>query len=291
VLRDGRNAGSFRTGETSTGAVVEAMLGTAGGHLFDAAHGTEFAPAAPLLVVEGLSARGQLNDVSFDVRRGEIVGVFGLVGSGIEVLGRVIYGAYGRHVLGRMTLGGLAHAPMTPAEGKRVGVGFVAAERKREGIIPDLTVRENLAAGHDERSGFLLSPARERREAQRWISALGIRTRGTEQAMRTLSGGNQQKVCVARWLGGELRLLVLEEPTRGVDIGARRDLYAELRRLADSGLAVLAISSDVEEIAGLSDRAIVLDRGRVVGRFGRGATPAALMAATATHHPAAQDAE
>lgn len=281
VLRDGRNAGGFVTAETSPGEVVAAMLGGAGGDLFDAAEAGAAPEGAPLLTVETLSARGQLTDVSFSVHPGEIFGVFGLVGSGIELLGRVIYGAYGREVAGRMTLGGVPLAPRTPGEGKRAGIGFVAAERKKEGIIPDLTVRENLVAAHE--TGLFLSRAEETRTARHWIAALGIRARGTEQAMKTLSGGNQQKVCIGRWLGGDLRLLVLEEPTRGVDVGARRDLYMELRRLASSGLAILVLSSDVEEVAGLADRSIVLDRGRVVGQFGRGAAPAALMAATAAH--------
>jgi ribose transport system ATP-binding protein len=129
--------------------------------------------------------------------------------------------------------------------------------------------------------GPFVSRARETVQAKRWIDGLGIRTRGPEQKIRTLSGGNQQKVCVSRWLVDGISLLVLEEPTRGVDVGARHEIYLELRSLADRGLAVLVLSSDVEEVAGIADRSIVLDRGAVVGRFERGAKPADLMAATA----------
>ena len=128
---------------------------------------------------------------------------------------------------------------------------------------------------------LFVSRAAETAQAKRWIDLLGIRTRGPEQKMRTLSGGNQQKVCVSRWLVDGVKLLILEEPTRGVDVGARREIYLELRALADRGLAVLVLSSDVEEVAGISDRSIVLDRGRIVGRFEKGAAPASLMAATA----------
>jgi ribose transport system ATP-binding protein len=128
----------------------------------------------------------------------------------------------------------------------------------------------------------LVSRVAEDAQARRWIEGLGIRTRGPEQRIRTLSGGNQQKVCIARWLVDGMQLLILEEPTRGVDVGARKEIYAELRDLTDRGFAVLVLSSDVEEIAGLSDRSLVLDRGAISGRFEGGAKPTALMAATSS---------
>ena len=114
-----------------------------------------------------------------------------------------------------------------------------------------------------------------------WIGRLGIRTTGTEQEIRTLSGGNQQKVCVARWLDPSVKMLILEEPTRGVDVGARRELYLRLNELARGGLAILVLSSDVEEVAGLCDRSLVIDRGRIRGEFPAGTDAATLMAATA----------
>jgi len=134
--------------------------------------------------------------------------------------------------------------------------------------------------GAPNRRPFFVSKAAETRQARHWIGALGIRARGPEQQMRTLSGGNQQKVCVARWLVEAVSLLILEEPTRGVDVGARREIYLELRALADRGLAILVLSSDAEEVAGIADRSIVMDRGRIVGRFERKTSPAGLMAAT-----------
>ena len=281
VLRDGRNAGVFVTARTSTPEVVEAMFGASGGGLYD------FAPRSPagatLLSVRGLNVDRRLSDIDFDLARGEILGVFGLVGSGVEVLGRAIYGALGAKTTGEIAIDGAPYRPSSPMAGKAAGIGFIAAERKKEGVIGELSLRENLVAAFQDRyvRGAFVSDLAEREETQRWMRSLGIRARGPEQTMRTLSGGNQQKVCVARWLTGGVRLLILEEPTRGVDVGARRDLYQELRKLADEGLALLALSSDVEEIAGLCDRSIVIDRGRVVGAFGRGTPPAALMAATA----------
>jgi ribose transport system ATP-binding protein len=280
VLRDGRNAGTWATSSASRSDVLAAMLGNAMGELFE---GGGSGAGANVLEVGNLTAFG-LSDVSLSVNAGEIVGVFGLVGSGVETLGRALYGVLGRLPAGLVTLAGKPFQPASPMEAKAAGVGFVAAERKKEGIIGELTVRENVALPFQDRfvSGLFVSRAAETAHATHWIRTLSIRTRGPEQKIRTLSGGNQQKVCLARWLVDGVRLLILEEPTRGVDVGARREIYSRLRELADSGFAVLVLSSDVEEIAGLSDRSLVLDRGHVVGRFDRGTPPATLMAATAS---------
>jgi ribose transport system ATP-binding protein len=220
--------------------------------------------------------------VSFSIRRGEIVGVFGLVGSGVETLGRALYGALGPKVGGAARISGSPYRPRSPGAAKAAGIGFVAADRKKEGIIGELTLRENMVVPFEERyvKGLFVSKAAETRQARHWIGALRIRARGPEQQMRTLSGGNQQKVCVARWLVEGVSLLILEEPTRGVDVGARREIYLELRALADRGLAILVLSSDAEEVAGIADRSIVMDRGRLVRRFERETSPAELMAAT-----------
>lgn len=281
VLRDGRNVGLFDTANASRGEVLAAMLGRVAEDLYDiAGSGTA---GEEILTVTGLTVAGKLDGVDLAVRSGEIVGVFGLIGSGIETLGRAVYGALGPAVTGTVLVGGSAYRPESARIGKARGIGFVAADRKREGIIGDLTVRENMVAPFQDRyvRGLFVSKAAETEQAKRWIDLLGIRTRGPEQVMRTLSGGNQQKVCVSRWLVDSVKLLILEEPTRGVDVGARHEIYLELRALADRGLAVLVLSSDVEEVAGISDRSIVLDRGRVVGRFDKGTPPATLMAATA----------
>jgi ribose transport system ATP-binding protein len=281
VLRDGRNAGRFVPGETSVATVVEAMLGTVAGDMFAPRSGVQ-APGETLLVAEHLALGKNLRDVSLTVARGEIVGVFGLVGSGVELLGRVIYGAEGARHGGAMRFAGAAHAPRGPADGKRAGIGFVTAERKKDGIIAELTVRENLVAPFQRRfgRGLFTDRARETAQTVAMIRSLGIRTRGPEQQMRTLSGGNQQKVCLARWLDPSVKMLILEEPTRGVDVGARREIYAQLVALSRDGLAILVLSSDVEEIAGLADRALVIDRGMIAAEFAGGTDAATLMHAT-----------
>jgi ribose transport system ATP-binding protein len=254
------------------------MLGRVADDLYDIKRGgTE---GEEVLTVTGLSVPGKLDGVDLSVRSGEIVGVFGLIGSGIETLGRAVYGALGPATTGTVLVAGTTYRPESARVGKTRGIGFVAADRKREGIIGDLTVRENMVAPFQERyvRGLFVSKAAETEQAKRWIDLLGIRTRGPEQVMRTLSAGNQQKVCVSRWLVDSVRLLILEEPTRGVDVGARHEIYLELRALADRGLAVLVLSSDVEEVAGIGDRTIVLDRA-LAARLG-----AAAGALTRAHH-------
>ena len=282
VLRDGRNAGSFVAATTTVEAVVAAMLGSAAGALF----ATDAHPAAgrqTLLDVRNLAFKQSLKDINFTVGRGEIVGVFGLIGSGVEALGRVIYGAEGSGFFGTLTFDGKPHRPSSPALGKAAGIGFVTAERKKDGIIAELSVRENLVLPFQRRygKGVFTATGKETRQAVDWIRRLSIKTNGPQQEIRTLSGGNQQKVCVARWLVPEVKMLILEEPTRGVDIGARRELYAELVKLAREGLAILVLSSDVEEVAGLSDRCFAIDRGTFSGEFPKGVDAATLMAATA----------
>ena len=281
VLRDGRNAGEWSTGQATNEAVLAAMLGNAVGDLYAAPRAA--AAGEMIIDVESVSLKGRLDDVSFSIRAGEILGVFGLVGSGVETLGRALYGVFGPLSDGTVRLEGRTFRPRDPMEAKAAGVGFVAADRKREGIVADLSVRENIALPFESRfaEGLFVSRRAEAEHANNWVRDLGIRTQGTEQIVRKLSGGNQQKVCLARWLVDGIKLLILEEPTRGVDVGARKEIYGKLRQLADRGFGVLVLSSDVEEVAGLGDRSIVLDRGRVAGRFERGATPAQLMAATA----------
>ena len=286
VLRDGRNAGEFLPDSSDVSEVVNAMLGEVAGSLFEP---REPLPRdAPVIFsAKALSLAGKIEDVSFDLRQGEILGVFGLVGSGVEILGRMIFGTAGRNAQGQMTLEGKSFSPKSPLAAKNSGVGFVTAERKTDGILADLSVSQNLVAPFqtDYGHGILTSQKREMDHTEQWISKLGIRTAGGHQAIRLLSGGNQQKVCVARWLNSKVKMLILEEPTRGVDVGARRELYSHLVDFARNGLAILVLSSDVEEISGLADRSLVIDRGRIVAEFESGATTTDLLAATANDSP------
>jgi ribose transport system ATP-binding protein len=279
VLRDGRNVGEFEPASATPEMVLAPMLGHAVGGLFEGEPGT---PGDTLFAVEALSVKRQLTDISFEVRSGEVVGAFGLVGSGLEYLGGALFRGRPRLAAGRIAVAGKPYRQVSAIAGVHRGMGFVAGERKRQGVIGQMNVRENLTLPFLSRfmRGWVVSRRSETTYAESWIRRLGIRARGPEQSLRTLSGGNQQKVCIARWLTEGIRILILEEPTRGVDIGARRDIYRELRALARSGFAVLLISSDVDEIAGMSDRSFVLDKGRVAGRF-PGGTPAGVLMAAA----------
>ncbi|MBY3485734.1 sugar ABC transporter ATP-binding protein [Rhizobium laguerreae] len=283
VLRDGAVSGQFQTSATSHEEVLRAMLGSDLGDLFPAK--SQFLPDETILTVEGLSLPGWLSDVSFSVRRGEVLGAFGLIGSGIEKVGRAIYGAEPRAKVRSIRMGTAETALSNPRASIRSGIGFVAAERKRQGLIANLTVRTNTTLPYLTRfTRFgLVDGNRERVMSQHWIRTLRVKTTGPEQEIRLLSGGNQQKVCLARWLLGDPKLLILEEPTRGVDLGARREIYEEIRRLAANGLGILLVSSDAEEVAGLADRAIVFEEGRAVATLGANASAAELMQAAESH--------
>jgi len=284
VLRDGRNVANFRTAETDTHSVLTAMLGRELTDLFPP-HSSGFGET--VFSARGLSAPPRVRDVTFDVHAREIHGIFGLIGSGIEDLGKVLFGA--RHPeSGSLELMGSAFRPLQVDDAIRAGVGFVSAERKSEGIVPDLGLADNFTLPFLDRHsrGQHMSTASQRGYARKWIEALGVRTAGVDQKISGLSGGNQQKVCIGRWLVDDLRLLILEEPTRGVDLGARKDIYAHLRRLADQGLAIIVISTDAEEVGGLADRTTVLIDGIAAESFDEPVDAHALMA-TATREAAA----
>lgn len=283
VLRDGEVRGQFKTRATSRDEVLTAMLGSELGDLYPAKSQT-LASAETVLGVEGLCLAGWLDDVSFSVRRGEVFGVFGLIGSGAEKIGRAIYGAESAARAKAVRLNGAQIGLSTPRDSVRNGIGFVAAERKRQGLIGNLSVRTNTTLPYLGRFTQLGMVDRSREEAstQAWIKTLGVKTAGPDQEIRLLSGGNQQKICLARWLLGNPDLLILEEPTRGVDLGARREIYAEIRRLAEAGLAILIVSSDAEEVAGLADRTLVLEDGKAVAELEQAATAAEMMRAAET---------
>ncbi len=284
VLRDGKVTGRFETARVSREEVFAAMLGDAVEGLYPenlAIIGKQ------VLEVSQFNLEKKLVDLSLDVRQGEIVGVFGLIGSGIELLGKALFGALGNKPTGEVKLEGQLFKPRNPEDAIRYGVGYIAAERKREGILAELSVRENTTLPFLQRfnRGWSISVPEEEQYVSRWIKQLSIRTRGSSQKLRYLSGGNQQKVVLARWLADGVKLLIMEEPTRGVDVGARKEIYAALRDLSNSGLAILMISSDVEEVANLSNRIVVLDRGRVSARFERGVSTKELMHAAAQTIP------
>lgn len=222
----------------------------------------------PLLQLSQLGRKGSVQAIDFAVARGEILGLAGLLGSGRTETVRLIFGA-DRPDCGSMSLDGVDVSPRSPRHAIRLGFGFCPEDRKIAGILPNLSVRENIVLALQANQGWMrfVSRARQDELAEKFISALGIRTPNSEQPVRLLSGGNQQKVILARWLASHPRLLILDEPTRGIDVGAKAEIEKLMAKLTGEGLAILFISSDLEEIVRNSHRVIVLRDRRKVGEL------------------------
>ena len=280
VLRDGTVAGDAPMSELPRREIVRLMVGREVETLYPTRAGEA---GQPVLQVANLSRAGAFEDVSFEVRAGEIVGLYGLMGAGQSEVARALFAAPPA-TSGSIKIGGREVKITSPASAKRAGIGFVSDDRKAEGLVLGMSVAGNLSLGNwssVSRAG-VLSVGRERGRAEHWTQALGIRARGSSQAVGTLSGGNQQKVVLARWLEAGTRVLVLAEPTRGVDVGARADIYQVLEDLRGRGLALVMVSSDIEEMLALCDRTLVFRRGRVAREFAReGLTQEALLAEAA----------
>ncbi|RFU18875.1 sugar ABC transporter ATP-binding protein [Geodermatophilus marinus] len=265
VLKDGRTvATGLPARETPTREVIALMTGRDIEYVFpDRAAGVR--GDAPLLEVEGLGLRGTFSDVSFSVRPGEIVGLAGLVGSGRSEILETVYGAR-RATAGTVRVGGRRLRPGDVATAVAAGVGLAPEERKSQGLLLGESVARNISIAslaRFTRGGFLGGGA-EREAARQQVTALEVRPTDVDREVRTLSGGNQQKVVLARWLLRECRVLLLDEPTRGVDVGARSEIYALVRRLAESGVAVVVVSSEIPEVLGMADRVLVVAEGRVL---------------------------
>ncbi|GAA1899050.1 sugar ABC transporter ATP-binding protein [Streptomyces durmitorensis] len=265
VLKDGRAvAGGLPAKETPTREVVALMTGRNVEYVFPD-RPVEPPTAEPVLKVAGLSRAGEFEPLDLELRPGEIVGLAGLVGSGRSEILETIYGAR-KATTGHVTLGGQVLKPGSVRAAVRAGVGLAPEERKAQALLMLESVTNNVSVSSMSRfsRGGWLDRGAERKAAQTATRELSLRPDNPSAPVRTLSGGNQQKAVLARWLLRGCRVLLLDEPTRGVDVGARAELYAVIRRLADDGLAVLLVSSEVPEVLGLADRVLVLREGRVV---------------------------
>jgi ribose transport system ATP-binding protein len=265
VLKDGRTvAGGLDVAETPTQQVITLMTGRSFEYVFPPRAPLD--PAArPVLQVQDLGLRGTFTGVSFDVRPGEVLGLAGLVGSGRSEILETVYGAR-RSTSGSVHVDGRRLRRGDVAAAVAAGVGLCPEERKSQALLLGDPVYRNVSIanlGAFSRAGFLTGRA-EREAARRQVAALQVRPDDVEREVRTLSGGNQQKVVLARWLERGCRVLLLDEPTRGVDVGARSEIYALVRRLAESGVAVVVVSSELPEVLGLADRVLVVSDGEVV---------------------------
>ena len=265
VLRDGRLVGRKRTADTSPSDLVTMIVGRPPEQVF-ARPGA--AGEGVRLVLDGLTA-GDAGPVSLTLRQGEMVGLVGLRGAGQDAIGRALFGCCPVET-GRMHLDGKPYHPLTPAMAMREGVGLVAGERVAESLGMPLSVRENLFLNPGARGHSLLGLRSLAREAAACVAAgaqMSLRPNDPQRPVETLSGGNQQKVVLARWLGIATRLLILEEPTAGVDVGAKAEIYALLRTALQGGLAIIVVATDFEEVASICHRALVFSQGRVTAEI------------------------
>jgi ribose transport system ATP-binding protein len=266
VLKDGRTvAVGLPARNTPTSEIVSLMTGRNVEYVFPPRPPPSSVDRPEVLRVEGLTLPGWFADVSFSVKAGEIVGLAGLVGSGRSEIIETIYGAR-RPSAGRILLEGIEVRPGKTSLAVRRGMGLAPEERKAQALLLDESVARNItlaSLGRYARFGWVDRQA-ESNDARRLVKTLDIRPPDARRPIKTLSGGNQQKAVLARWLVNDRKLLLLDEPTRGVDVGARAELYAVVRRLADSGIGVLLVSSEVPVVLGLADRVLVIREGRVV---------------------------
>ena len=269
VLRNGRLVGTAPTAELPRLKLIALMLGREleRTEARRAANGA-VASGAPILAAEGVGRRRYMGNFDLQLRAGEVVGLAGLLGSGRTETCKLVFGAVHADS-GQIRFEGKPIALRSPRQAVRLDIGFCPEDRKAEGIIPELTIRENIVLALQVKRGMFrrLSHDEQERVAQEMIKTLGIATPDADKLVGQLSGGNQQKVILARWLASKSRILILDEPTRGIDVGAHAEIVALIRRLCGEGLALLVASSELDEIVTVSDRVEVLRDRRKVGEI------------------------
>ncbi|MCS5497867.1 sugar ABC transporter ATP-binding protein [Cnuibacter physcomitrellae] len=287
VMRDGRYVTTHRTDDVTVDAIVREMVGRSIDQLFPK---VEAAIGDVVLEVKGLSRAGVFSDIDLTVRSGEIVALAGLVGAGRTEVARAAFGIdpYDR---GAVTFLGKALPPRSPQASIDAGIAFVPEDRRKQGLVMDLSVAKNatLTLRKTLARFGLISGRAERRAAADWSSRLQVKTGSPDFAVSTLSGGNQQKVVLAKWLATEPKLIIVDEPTRGIDVGTKSEVHRLLSDLAGRGIAVLMISSELPEVLGMADRVLVMHEGRITAELPRSEATAerVMHAATASTEGAA----
>jgi rhamnose transport system ATP-binding protein len=281
VMRDGEYIATRPVAETSVDEIVAMMVGREVGDLFPK---TAAEIGGPVLEVSGLERAGVFHDISFTVRAGEIVGLAGLVGAGRSEIARAVFGV-DRYEAGSVTLAGKTVPPHDPRAAIRLGMAFVPEDRRKQGLVTEASVARNVAGVI--RTGLsrlgVLTAGAETRAAGPWAGRLEVKTGALDMTAATMSGGNQQKVVIAKWLATDPVLLIIDEPTRGIDVGTKAEVHRLLSELAGRGLAILMISSELPEVLGMADRVLVVCEGRLTADIPRSeATPETVMRA-ATH--------
>jgi len=288
VLRDGQLVGEYETAKLPRTELVSRMIGKELSEVPSVQHEDDGALQAhrePLLELKNYGRAGSVIGMNLSIGKGEVVGLAGLLGSGRTETARLIFGI-DKAQTGEMFLDGQAITFGSPRQAIRAGFAFTPENRKVDGIIPHLSVRENIILALQARKGALRTLTRSEQEelADKFIKLLGISTPGPEQLMMNLSGGNQQKVLLARWLATQPRLLILDEPTRGIDVGAKAEILKLVQSLREQGMSILFISSELEEVARDSQRVVVLrDRAKVGELSGKQITEENIMRTIAGH--------
>jgi ribose transport system ATP-binding protein len=265
VMRDGQLVSTHNVSELDRQQIIRLMVGR---ELNQMIPERNVPIGDPVLKVEKVSRKGKLKDISLTVRSGEVVGIAGLVGAGRTELAKVIFGADPMDSGEIQFMGKPVHID-SPKKAIEIGIGLVTEDRKAEGLVLPRTVRENitLANLHNISKGGFIQSGSERTIAEHYIKDLSIKTPSMNQIVKNLSGGNQQKVVLAKWLCTQSKFLIFDEPTRGIDVGAKAEIYNLMNTLAGQGVAILMISSDLPEILGMSDRILVMHEGRIAGEL------------------------
>jgi len=293
VFRDGRHVGSFPYGSKSHDEIVQMMIGRKLVEVFPPQPARPPAPR-PLLEARGLSWEGRLHGVGFTLHEGEILGLSGLEGQGQGALLFALFGAYAG-VQGTVLLGGRPVQLRSPRDAMRAGIGMalVPEDRKTQGLILPMSLRSNVTLptlAADARGG-VINVAAEQGRAREMVRRLAIKATTTEVPVRYLSGGNQQKVAIAKWLLGNARVYLLHDPTRGIDVGTKQEIYTLMRSLADSGIGLLFLSTDLSEIVNMCDRALVMYEGQIVKELSGAALTEANLVSAALNLTAPVDEE
>ncbi|ANW95979.1 lantibiotic ABC transporter permease [Wenyingzhuangia fucanilytica] len=270
VLRDGVDTGCVATQNTNTDDVIKMMIGRELKDLFPVRNVT--IGTSPVLEVKELSAKeNMVHNVSFNVKPGEVVGIAGLGGSGRTELAKLIFGAE-KKKSGKLILEGKEIKNGTPAQAVANKIGFVSEDRKEEGVFLPLSIKKNISVTNfnfiSNKFGFLM-PDKEQNNVSSLIDKLKIKTPNSEIEVKNLSGGNQQKVALAKWLSIDSKVIIIDEPTRGVDVGAKIEIYNLINEVAEKGVGVVVISSDMPEIMGIADRILVMHTGTIYGELSK----------------------
>jgi ribose transport system ATP-binding protein len=265
VMRDGKTVDTKPIPETNFDEVVKKMVGR---ELTDRFPKREATPGETVLQVKGLTNKKSFHDISFSVRAGEIVGVSGLMGAGRTEIMRGIFGLDSID-RGEVLLNGKKVSIKSPSQAVKLGIGFITEDRKDEGLVLDFSIKENIAL--PILSSFapkgVINEKSEADFVHMLIKRLTVKTESAETRVGDLSGGNQQKVVIAKWIGISPKVLILDEPTRGVDVGAKREIYQLMNELTDRGVAIIMVSSELPEVLGMSDRILVVHEGKITGEL------------------------